>query len=219
MSKRNRGDNATTNRLPARKTKFTVVCMGFVMDPQILSKPLRAPAAALVLGFLVVVASALVFSGCTTARPAGAAADAALTAYQPAVNGQFAWATREVTATGRGSAPAHLSEEPQRSLAGKQAAKAAAISELKRQVAALPVDPTHTVGAFMDESLGLKRAIDRHVQQAQVIASREVSPGLFEVTLRTPLAPVADILKQFSITPGNLPPPPPAPEGAVPRDI
>jgi hypothetical protein len=219
MTKRHHGADATTNHPDTTETKSGGACISQTMQSLLFSRLPRTQVIALSSVFFAVVASLAGLTGCTTGRPAAAPADAALTAYQPAINGQFAWASREITATARGAVPAHVSGEPQRSLAGTQAAKAAAIGELRRQVAALPVDPTHTVGSFMDESLGLKRAIDRQLQKAAVTAAREVSPGLFEVTVRAPLAPVADILRQFSITPGNLPPPPPAFDGPVPRDI
>jgi hypothetical protein len=71
----------------------------------------------------------------------------------------------------------------------------------------------------MDENLGIKRAIETHVQSAQTVSAQEVSPGVYEVRTRLALKPVADILRQFHITPSNLPPPPPGFEGNAPRVI
>ncbi len=129
----------------------------------------------------------------------------------------FSWANESVEADGRGIAPATIKEEPQRSLAAKQAAKAAAIAGLKHRVARLTVSGSQTVGNAMAINLSVKRAIEKYLQSAEVVYEKELEPGVWEVRLRAPLAPVSDILLNHRITPQGIPIMPVA-EQKVPRE-
>ncbi|MCX7626272.1 MAG: hypothetical protein N2Z21_08690 [Candidatus Sumerlaeaceae bacterium] len=117
----------------------------------------------------------------------------------------FAWANDSVEADGRGLAPSTITEEPQRSLAAKQAAKTAAISGLKHRIARLTIAGSHTVGTAMAINLSVKRAIEKYLQSAEVVHEKEIEPGVWEVRLRAPLAPISDILLQHRITPEGIP--------------
>lgn len=117
----------------------------------------------------------------------------------------FAWANDSVEADGRGIAPSTITEEPQRSLAAKQAAKAAAIAGLKHRIARLTIAGSHTIGTAMAINLSVKRAIEKYLQSAEVVHEKEIQPGVWEVRLRAPLAPISDILLQHRITPEGIP--------------
>lgn len=130
----------------------------------------------------------------------------------------FTWANEVVETDGRGIAPATIREEPQRSLAAKQAAKAAAIAGLKHRIARLTVTGSQTVGTAMNINLSVKRAIEKWLQQnAEVVYEKEIEPGVWEVRLRAPLAPISQILQQHRITPQGIPVLT-TPEGQVPRE-
>ncbi|MGB9690844.1 MAG: hypothetical protein ACPL7D_01600 [Candidatus Sumerlaeaceae bacterium] len=129
----------------------------------------------------------------------------------------FSWAKESVEADGRGIAPATIKEEPQRSLAAKQAAKTAAIAGLKHRVARLAITGSQTVGTAMAINLSVKRAIEKYLQSAEVVHEKEIEPGVWEVRLRAPLAPISDILLDHRITPEGIPVMPVA-EQKVPRE-
>lgn len=122
-----------------------------------------------------------------------------------AAESPFAWAKDSVEADGRGIAPSNVTDEPQRSLAAKQAAKAAAIAGLKHRVARLTIAGSHTVGTAMNINLSVKRAIEKYLQNAEVVHEQEIEPGVWEVRMRAPLAPISDILIQHRITPEGIP--------------
>lgn len=164
---------------------------------------------------LAVVAAVAALGACVstgTNRPG-----TTLQPYAPVQGNEFAWAQQTIESAGRGNSPDNMTTEPQRSLAGRQAARTAAITKLQREVARLPVTPESTVGTFMNENLGVKRAVQTYAHAAQTVGEREVSPGVFEVRVQTSLAPVAEILRQHGITPTNLPPPPAAQPGVPPE--
>ncbi len=117
----------------------------------------------------------------------------------------FAWAGDTLESAGTGSAPRSIATEPQRSMAGKLKAKRAAIASLRQRVAQLPVTPDQTLGTVMNSNIGIRRSVEAALDKAQIVWEQEVSPGVFEVRVRTPLNPVADILEQNFVTPENAP--------------
>jgi hypothetical protein len=90
-------------------------------------------------------------------------------------------------------------------MAGKLKAKRAAIATLRQRVAQLPVTPDQTLGTVMNSNIGIRRSVEAALDKAQIVWEQEVSPGVFEVRVRTPLNPVADILEQNFVTPENAP--------------
>lgn len=89
------------------------------------------------------------------------------------------------------------------------AARVAALKDLKIRIRQLPVGTDQTVGSIMDNYIGIRRAIEKQVQQAQVVSEKPVENGGYETTVQTQLQPIADILKNNYITPtGELPKPP-----------
>lgn len=150
---------------------------------------------------LSLIASTLFFGGCA------ALPKLARTKEEPKSEkvSPFAWANDSVEADGRGIAPATIAEEPQRSLAAKQAAKAAAIAGLKHRIARLTIAGSHTIGTAMAINLSVKRAIEKYLQSAEVVHEKEIEPGVWEVRLRASLAPISDILLQHRITPEGIP--------------
>ncbi len=142
------------------------------------------------------------FAGCATLTGSkNRAESSAEVAASPA----FSWAQEVAEADGRGIAPPTLTEEPQRSLAAKQSARTAAIAGLKLRVERLPITATQTVGTAMNLNLSVKRAIEKHLQNAEIVYEKEIQPGVWEVRMRAPLAPVAEILQRHHITPQGIP--------------
>jgi hypothetical protein len=160
-------------------------------------------------------ALAAVLAGCAALSREGTKAAGGRTAT--AKSSPFVWAGDNVEADGRGIAPATITEEPQRSLAAKQAAKTAAIAGLKHRVSRLTITGSQTVGTAMAINLSVKRAIEKSLQNAEVVEEKEIEPGVWEVRMRAPLAPISDILLQHNITPQGIPVLPVA-EQRVPRE-
>jgi len=164
--------------------------------------------------WLFVVGWALWLFGCSGLRQtqkarAGSAGDGA--------ESVFTWAGEFVEADGRGIAPAEVTTEPQRSLAAKQAAKTAAIAGLKHRVSRLTVTGSQTLGSIMALNLSVKRAVEKYLQTAEVVHEQEIEPGIWEVRMRAPLAPIARILLDHKITPESVPTVPVA-DRKFPRD-
>ena len=119
--------------------------------------------------------------------------------------GEFPWARGAYEGIGEGSADSSAAES-QRQLLGTQAAKTAAIANLKAQVSKLPVAEGANVGSVMRENIAVRRAVEKYLQTAPVVGQRETRPGRYEVRVRAPLAPVGDILRQNQYTPESLAP-------------
>lgn len=122
----------------------------------------------------------------------------------PATAGDFGWANQTLSASGRATSSSNMSE-PQRSLYARQAARTAAISQLKTQLAGLPVTSDTSLGALLEQNNGLRHAIDRSVQKAQDVNAGEIQPGLFEVRVQMPLSIISEILHQNYVTPESIP--------------
>jgi hypothetical protein len=123
------------------------------------------------------------------------------------VNSPFPWAIEVAEATGSGKAPSSINTEPQRSLAGKLKAKRTALASLKQRVGRLPVSPEHNLNSVMDSNIGVRRAVETYLDTAEVTSEVETAPGVYEVRVRAPLAPVAKVLTDNYITPEDVPPP------------
>lgn len=139
--------------------------------------------------------AAFILSGCMHARqPSG----------PQLPPGSFVWMTSTIEATG--TARSDDASAATRLIVGQQAAKTAALADLKRQVSALPVTPQENLGQIMMRSISVKRAVEKHLQSAKVVSGEQTAPGSFTVRVRLPLAPIADILRQHNITPEGMPP-------------
>jgi hypothetical protein len=77
------------------------------------------------------------------------------------------------------------------------------------QMRQLPVGTDHTVGSIMDSYLNVRRAIEKQIQRAETVSEVRVGPSEYEVHLKAPLSPIAQILKQSYITPNDALPKPP----------
>jgi hypothetical protein len=130
----------------------------------------------------------------------------------------FSWASEAVEADGRGIAPANVTDETQRTLAARQAAKTAAIAGLKTRISRLTITGSQTVETAMSINLSVKRAIEKYLQNAEVVYEKEIEPGVWEVRMRAALAPVSEILNQHRITPEQGIPFMPLHDGHVPRE-
>lgn len=152
---------------------------------------------------------ALLFCGATAAAAffgcAGQQYNAgAVAPVQHVTQGGFGWEGQSVEATGTARAPESL-REPQRSIAGRRAAKTESIARLKEQVSALPVVNGQTLGHLMKDNLGLRHAVERYLQKAQVLNESTGAADNFEAHVRLPLAPLAEILQNYQITPESAP--------------
>jgi len=120
----------------------------------------------------------------------------------------FGWQNETLSAVGRGKAPASTAGA-QRQLVARNAARVAAIKDLKAQVRSLPVGSDKTVGAIMDSYLNVRRAVEKELQQAQVVGEQPFERGELEMTVKLSLAGISDLLKQNYITPNEELPKPP----------
>ncbi len=134
---------------------------------------------------------------------------------RPAGNSEFPWATQVLQANGSGSPVDQRLTEPQRSMSARQAAKTAAIASLKQQVLALPVTPDDSLGGLAKISLGLKHAVETHLQTAQTVSEKRAGTDRYDVTVQLPLAPLVDILRRYHITSEGLPVMPEQDQGSV----
>lgn len=158
------------------------------------------------LGLAVAFSIATLFlSGC--AHMGGAPTAEAVAA--PVDPSSYSWQGTSIEAVGRGSAPASTSA-PQRPLVARNAARVAAIKDLKAQVRNLPAGPNGTLGSIMDNYLAVRRAVENQLQSAEMLDERSISSSETEVRVRLPLAPIADILRQNYITPNEELPRPPS---------
>lgn len=121
----------------------------------------------------------------------------------------YSWQNTSLEAVGRGRAPASTAA-PQRPLVARNAARVAAIKDLKAQVRNLPAGPDGTLGGIMDNYLAVRRAVEHQLEGAEMLDERSISSSESEVRVRLPLAPIAEILRQNYITPNEELPRPPS---------
>lgn len=95
----------------------------------------------------------------------------------------------------------------------QQAAKTAALANLKQQVLSLPVTSENNLAQIVASNLSVRRAVERQLQTAKVVSQQQAAPGTFEARVQLPLKPVADILRQHNISPEGLPPLPESASG------
>ena len=150
---------------------------------------------------------AAAFAGC--AMHASTRAEAVSQGAAPP--GEFSWSRQVIESEGTAGA-SRDAKGAQGRLASKQAAKSDAIASLKVRVRALPVSGGETVGSLMSQNMGLKRAVEKQLQGAQVVSEGQSPDGGYTVRVKLALAPIAEILKQNFITPDNLPPAAPSPD-------
>lgn len=62
----------------------------------------------------------------------------------------------------------------------------------------------------MDNYIGVRRAIEKQIQRAEVVGQQPAEGGQYEVQVQAPLQPIADILKNNYITPTDELPKPPS---------
>jgi hypothetical protein len=128
----------------------------------------------------------------------------------------YSWANEYVQGSGRAAAPKNT-QTAQRDLAARNAARIAALKDLQMQMMQLPVGTDYTVGAIMDNYLNVRRAIEKQLQRAETLSEEKVGAE-YEVRVKAPLAPIAQILRQSYITPTEELPKPPVlrSEGQMP---
>lgn len=152
-----------------------------------------------IMRILPVIAGVAVLAGC-----AGPAATSRQQARTPAPN-EFPWKYDAVEAVGTTGSPRAVASDLQRVMIGQQAAKTAAIADLKRQVMALRVTPELTLGAIMKQNLGVKVGVEQRLQSADVTSQQRTPDNGFEVRVRMPLEPIAEVLEKQYITPEGMP--------------
>ncbi len=155
--------------------------------------------------FLLVVASLL--GGCAqmSSPQQPSAIVAAVAAPDP---DSYPWQNESLEATGSASAP-ESTAGPQRQLVARNAARVAAIKDLKGQLRQLPAGPDGTLGSIMDKYLAVRRAVEKQLQLAEIVGENPLGTRQSEVRVRLGLTPIADILRQNYITPNEEPPRPP----------
>lgn len=166
-------------------------------------------------------AALMLMAGCSSTTTPRADTAGALTQQADAVmagpTDLFAWAGDIYEAEGSAGAPRTIVTEPQRSMAGKLKAKRAAIGALGMRVGALPVTETQNLAAVMNANIGVKRAVERHLDTAEVVAERQPTDDQFEVRVRAALRPIAEILEKHHITPAEAFEPPATPAAGSPH--
>jgi hypothetical protein len=172
------------------------------MNIHLLCARARVAAAALLSAVLLAA-----LAGCSSVSAPSHTA-AAVPAPAPNTTG-FDWAINSISATGRASAPGGTSAA-QKQLAGLNAARVAALKDLKIRIRQLPVGTDQTVGSIMDNYIGVRRAVEKQIQQAQVVNQQPLESGEYETTVQTQLQPIAEILKNNYITPTEELPKPPS---------
>lgn len=153
-----------------------------------------------------------------TAVLAGCASTGATTrqpAKTPGPN-EFPWKFEAVEAVGTADSHSAVSSDLQRVMIGQQAAKTAAIANLKKQVMALRVTEDHSLGSIMKQNLGVKVAVEQRLQSADVVSQQRTPTGGFEVRVRMPLQSIAEVLEKQFITPEGLPTMPERRDDSVP---
>ena len=150
-------------------------------------------------------AALALFTGCSQVS---APVQTTMAAPAPDPN-TFPWQNTAISATGRGRAPAGTSSA-QRTLVAQNAARVAAIKDLKQSVRQLPVGTDLTVGAIMDNYMGIRRAIEKELQKAELVGEQPLEAGEYQVEVRAQLQAVAEILKKNNITPSEELPKPPS---------
>ena len=146
---------------------------------------------------------------------AGTAATSRQQARTPDPN-EFPWKYDAVEAVGTADSPRAVTSDLQRVMIGQQAAKTAAIANLKKQIASLRVTPDHTLGAIMKQNLGVKVAVEQRLQSADVLSQQRTADNGFEVRVRMPLKPIAEVLEKQYITPEGVPAMPERRDDTVP---
>lgn len=158
-------------------------------------------------GLFLALSSALLLSGC--AQLSGPSSAHTTVPAPAAEAGGYGWEGNVLEATGRAEAPEGTAAF-QRSLVARNGARVAALKSLGQQVRALPVGSDLTIGSVMDTYLNVRRAVEKEVQKAEEVSERPDGSRGFEVQVRLPLAPIADILKQNHISPTEELPKPPS---------
>ena len=156
---------------------------------------------------LVIAAIGLSLAGITACSQLSAEPPQIQNVPAPDPNG-YPWENESVQGSGRGAAP-KSTQSAQRDLAARNSARVAALKDLQMQMRQLAVGSDHTVGSIMDNYLNVRRAIEKQMQQAETLSEVKVGPSEYEVHLKAPLSPIAQILKQSYITPNNALPKPP----------
>jgi hypothetical protein len=124
---------------------------------------------------------------------------------QAAAPGAFPWSNETIEATGTNSGPRNLGNEVQASVVAKQAAKTAAIANLKEKIMNLNVTSSRSLGSVMSQNLGIKRAVEQYLQATKVVSEREVMTGIWEVKVKANMAPISYILERNHVTSDNVP--------------
>jgi hypothetical protein len=158
---------------------------------------------------VVIGATCIVLSGCSQLSAPASHPTTTVAATAPPDPNSFSWQTTSLSASGRGKAPNGTSAA-QRTIVGQNVARVAALKDLKLRVRQLPVGTDQTVGSIMDNYIGVRRAIEKQIQQADVVSQQSIEGGEFEVQVQTPLQPIADILRSNYITPTEELPKPPS---------
>jgi hypothetical protein len=165
---------------------------------------------------LVIAATGLSLAGITACSQLSMEPTRTPNVPAPDPNG-YPWENESVQGSGRGGAPKNT-QSAQRDLAARNSARVAALRDLQMQMRQLPVGTDHTIGSIMDNYLNVRRAIEKQMQRAETLSEVKVGPSEYEVHLKAPLSPIAQILKQSYITPNNELPKPPVQQagGALP---
>jgi hypothetical protein len=135
-------------------------------------------------------------AGCAQLTTAPPAAPVVVQAPDPDT---YHWETGAIEASGTAKTATEVSG-PQRMLGARNAAKVAALKSVKSQVRELAVREDQTLGGIMDKYLAIRRAVEKQLQSAEIIDEHQ-SGQQYEVKVRLSLKPVADLLRQNSITP------------------
>ncbi len=150
-----------------------------------------------------------VLGGCARFAPAPPVVSVSAESVLPSDPDAFPWETQTLQAFGsvEDASPSSGAAIPQRALAARNRAKTAAIRDLREQIAQLPVNEEATVGAAMDTVISLKRSIEIAVNRAELAGEEPLAGGGVRVRIDFPLAPVAEVLRQYYITPSEPLPP------------
>lgn len=157
-------------------------------------------------GLTVILCNSLVLSGCALLGVPPAPPEPPPVAVAPALADPqaFEWEQQVLEATGTSETPPQGGGAiPQRSFAARQSAKTAALLDLRHQVREFPINETDLVGTAMDTIIAVQRGVDLAVRRAEVVEEIPRADGTYQVRVRFPLAPVAEVLRQNYITPGE----------------
>ena len=122
---------------------------------------------------------------------------------QTAPPGAFPWSNETVEATGTNSAPRSVGNEVQRSVVAKQAAKTAAIANLKEKIMGLSVTSSRSLGSVTSQNLAIKRAIEQYLQAVKVVSEYGCLSPRGAVLCITPACGVAVVLASVAVLPAG----------------